>query len=178
MTFFQALSDYKGKNSPFSTDVYIRHISKDNAVKCLNNYDLVPFHLSKPMATHSIANGYPDMQYFTHARGIKISDPYEIIPGTFHIYKNSIMYSPFVKEVFHEYDFDKYGTCDYYTTETMSDILEKLTTLKKYKKLLLHTGITREGYQINNTFVAVSRLEFLEYANDAEKAKTLEYMVK
>jgi len=76
----------------------------------------------------------PDIRY----AGIKLSDPYEKIYGTFDIRNGIITYSPLFAHFSKERDVVKFARDEYFTTATFEEIM--LSQIKKAKECRLHIG--------------------------------------
>lgn len=70
--------------------------------------------------------------------GIKMSDPYENIYGSFDIRNGIITYSPIFPHFYEERDLIKFANDEYFTTMTFEDIMLKQIELAQ--DFYVHTG--------------------------------------
>lgn len=103
--------------------------------------------------------------------GIKMSDPYGRIYGSFDVRDNIITYSPFFANFHQERDLCKFANDEYFTTMTFEEIM--LNQISKAKELRLHIGnytsakdILKNGQYILET---VSKNQMISFVQNPEE---------
>lgn len=107
--------------------------------------------------------------YNSYQQGnLKLSSENADIMGTFVLDDEKIIYMPQSK-FSDERDFYIYSGVEYYTTMTMSEILEEELAIDR--KFLIYMGEEVRGYTPCPIFEEVSRDEMVEYAINPDKGK-------
>lgn len=103
--------------------------------------------------------------------GMKLSDPYGIIPGVFDINKGIITYSPIFPLFYDERDNIKFARDTYFTSMTFQEII--VNQINNAMEYFVHIGDYSTAKDIlkygNYIFEKVSKEEMLEYATNPEK---------
>jgi len=150
-------------------------LGNTDSLKIFRN-DCLTYH--RPLMKMGGCNLHPDYLekdqrsgYLRYA-GIKMSDPYGDILGSFDIREKTITYSPLLPHFYDERDLCKFARDTYFTTMTFEDIMK--VQIEKADEYYVHVG---NSYQIGRKspyiLEKVTKNEMMEFVYDQEKGRKI-----